>query len=90
MSFAAVRELEALRLTPITKSKCGQSNKTVSNRLTKNRCYQEFVLRQKTVNAQKNVPKSGKINIQEPKKKVLTDCTYWETTRVPPAAEPLS
>jgi hypothetical protein len=64
VSFAGVRELETLRLIPIAKSKCGQSNKTVSNRLTKNRCYQEnLVLRQKTVNAPKNVPKSGKINI---------------------------
>jgi hypothetical protein len=33
-----------VQLTPITKSKCGQSNKTVSNQLTKNRCYQEFGL----------------------------------------------
>jgi len=42
VSFAGVRELEELRLTPITKSKCGQSNQTVSNQLTKNRCYQKF------------------------------------------------
>jgi hypothetical protein len=69
VSFAGVRELEALRLIPITKSKCGQSNKTVSNGSKKTGFIKNLVLRQKTVNAPKNVSKSGKINTQEPKKK---------------------
>jgi len=69
-------------------SNISKSNKTVSNQLKKTGVIKNLVLRQKTVNARKNVPKSGKITIQEPKK-FLTDPTYWQAKRVLPAVEPL-